>query len=237
MKINVNEIFENKLNELESENFVENIISESIENSIKKAVTEAFTNYRTKNKIEEKIQKEIDKSLDVLDFSSYNQFMVNKLQKMISMAKDVDLTDKIKSMLDTFIKPQKNEIKLSDLMEEYRESLLKDSYEDYEYEDCFGFILDESFSLSTHIYIDEKIDIGYGARVKSKYNYKYQITIDNKTRTIEKLEIDGDDTDSILKFGFLDSFEGKLVRAYFNKTKIDIDIDEDEVDTTLYEEY
>lgn len=235
MKINVNEIFENKLKELEEEGFVEKVINESIENSIKKAITEAFNDYSVRRKIEDKLKNEIDKSLDFLDFSGYNQFMIDKMQKLIHAAKDVDLSNKVKSMIDEFLQPQENELKLSKLMEEYREMLMDD--EQYDYDDRFGFEIDTEFSYATYIYIDEKIDSGYLSRNKSKYNYKYQVQIDNKTNLIKSLRIDGDKTDKILHLGFRDNFEGKLIRAYFNKTKINIDVDEDDVDTTLYEEY
>lgn len=234
MNINVNEVFENKLAQLEQEGFIEKLIDESVETTIKKAITEAFESWEVKRKIEDKIKKEIDSSLDLLDFSSYNQFMVDKMNNLIKTAKDVDLNNKIEAMLNEFFKADSSELNLSGLLEEYRKQLIDGSdCGDYSIDDRFGLIIDKEFKYTTYIYIDEKIETGYLSREKHKYQYKYQLQINNETGVIDKLKIDGLDTDKVLRFGFMDNFEGKLVRSYFNKTKINIDVDEDDVDTSL----
>jgi hypothetical protein len=228
MNINFNEAFENHLDKLEKDGFIQKLIEENIENSIKKAVSEAFNGYEIRRNIEEKIKKEIDST-------GYNSFIVNKINNLLQTIKENDLNIKVEEMMNKFLKPEESEIKLSKLLEEYRESLMEN--EQYEYGDNFGLIIDKEFKYTTYIYVDEKIDKGYGYRDKSKYQYKYQIQVDASTGEIKNLKIDDVDTKNILRFGLLDNFEGKLVRAYFNKTKLNIDVDEDYVDTSLYEEY
>lgn len=232
MNIDFNKLFGDKIAELEKEGFIEKLIAENVESTIKKAISEAFSSYKVHRKIEEKFEKEIDKSLDFLDLKGYNQFMVDKMNALLQTAKDVDLSNKVKTMMEKFLEPEAAELKFSKLMEEYREMLMED--EQYEYGDCFKVHIDDSFDLTTRIYVDEKQD-SYSS--KNHYSYKYYIKIDTKTKQIEQLKIDGVDQKGLLRFGFMDNFEGKLVRAYFNKTKIDIDCTEGDIDTSLYEEY
>ena len=156
MIINFEEIIQGKLKEMQEEKVVENLISTALEIAIQKSVNEAIDSYAIKGKIESKLKKEVDKSLEFLDFGAYNKFMTEKISNLLKAAMNMDLSYKVEEMLNDFIKPKENILKLSQVLTEYRDMLMDEPYDEIEYGDKFGLVIDNQYSHASYIYVDEK---------------------------------------------------------------------------------
>lgn len=238
MNINIGEIVNNKIKEMEENKVVENLIAETIEKSVVKAVSEAIDGYTIKRTIEKKVEKEVCDIVNDIGFTAYNTFIANKVKDITEGTIRKDLEDKIQGTLNGILLNKKENIKLSDLFEMYREHLNSDTdeHEKYELENFVVEIEDNDRGWITYKLSKEK----------SKYSWdKFDIEFiihenynDESNGTIWKVKLDGENVDNSLKLGYRSEFENLLVNLMYNETVIEIDVeDEDDIDTSFDIEY
>jgi len=238
MNINIGEIVNNKIKEMEENKVVENLIAETIEKSVVKAVSEAIDGYTIKRTIEKKVEKEVCDIVNDIGFTAYNTFIANKVKDITEGTIRKDLEDKIQGTLNGILLNKKENIKLSDLFEMYRDHLNSDTdeHEKYELENFVVEIEDNDRGWITYKLRKEK----------SKYSWdKFDIEFiihenynDESNGTMWKVKLDGENVDNSLKLGYRSEFENLLVNIMYNETVIEIDIeDEDDIDTSFDIEY
>lgn len=238
MNINIGEIVNNKIKEMEENKVVENLIAETIEKSVVKAVSEAIDGYTIKRTIEKKVEKEVCDIVNDIGFTAYNTFIANKVKDITEGTIRKDLEDKIQGTLNGILLNKKENIKLSDLFEMYRDHLNSDTdeHEKYELENFVVEIEDNDRGWITYKLSKEK----------SKYSWdKFDIEFiihenynDESNGTMWKVKLDGENVDNSLKLGYRSEFENLLVNIMYNETVIEIDIeDEDDIDTSFDIEY
>lgn len=238
MNINIGEIVNNKIKEMEENKVVENLIAETIEKSVVKAVSEAIDGYTIKRTIEKKVEKEVCDIVNDIGFTAYNTFIANKVKDITEGTIRKDLEDKIQGTLNGILLNKKENIKLSDLFEMYRDHLNSDAdeHEKYELENFVVEIEDNDRGWITYKLSKEK----------SKYSWdKFDIEFiihenynDESNGTMWKVKLDGENVDNSLKLGYRSEFENLLVNLMYNETVIEIDIeDEDDIDTSFDIEY
>lgn len=234
MNINIGEIVNNKIKEMEENKIVENLIAETIEKSVVKAVSEAIDGYTIKRTIEKKVEKEVCDIVNDIGFTAYNTFIANKVKDITEGTIRKDLEDKIQGTLNGILLNKKENIKLSDLFEMYRDHLNSDTdeHEKYELENFVVEIEDNDRGWITYKLSKEK----------SKYSWdKFDIEFiihenynDESNGTMWKVKLDGENVDNSLKLGYRSEFENLLVNLMYNETVIEIDIeDEDDIDTSF----
>lgn len=238
MNINIGEIVNNKIKEMEENKVVENLIAETIEKSVVKAVSEAIDGYTIKRTIEKKVEKEVCDIVNDIGFTAYNTFIANKVKDITEGTIRKDLEDKIQGTLNGILLNKKENIKLSDLFEMYRDHLNSDTdeHEKYELENFVVEIEDNDRGWITYKLSKEK----------SKYSWdKFDIEFiihenynDESNGTMWKVKLDGENVDNSLKLGYRSEFENLLVNLMYNETVIEIDVeDEDYIDTSFDIEY
>lgn len=238
MNINIGEIVNNKIKEMEENKVVENLIAETIEKSVVKAVSEAIDGYTIKRSIEKKVEKEVCDIVNDIGFTAYNTFIANKVKDITEGTIRKDLEDKIQGTLNGILLNKKENIKLSDLFEMYRDHLNSDTdeHEKYELENFVVEIEDNDRGWITYKLSKEK----------SKYSWdKFDIEFiihenynDESNGTMWRVKLDGENVDNSLKLGYRSEFENLLVNLMYNETVIEIDIeDEDDIDTSFDIEY
>lgn len=223
---------------MEENKVVENLIAETIEKSVVKAVSEAIDGYTIKRTIEKKVEKEVCDIVNDIGFTAYNTFIANKVKDITEGTIRKDLEDKIQGTLNGILLNKKENIKLSDLFEMYRDHLNSDTdeHEKYELENFVVEIEDNDRGWITYKLSKEK----------SKYSWdKFDIEFiihenynDESNGTMWKVKLDGENVDNSLKLGYRSEFENLLVNLMYNETVIEIDIeDEDDIDTSFDIEY
>ncbi|WP_290063420.1 hypothetical protein [Paraclostridium bifermentans] len=238
MNINIGEIVNNKIKEMEENKVVENLIAETIEKSVVKAVSEAIDGYTIKRTIEKKVETEVCDIVNDIGFTAYNTFIANKVKDITEGTIRKDLEDKIQGTLNGILLNKKENIKLSDLFEMYRDHLNSDTdeHEKYELENFVVEIEDNDRGWITYKLSKEK----------SKYSWdKFDIEFiihenynDESNGTMWRVKLDGENVDNSLKLGYRSEFENLLVNLMYNETVIEIDVeDEDDIDTSFDIEY
>ena len=234
MNINVSEIINNKLMEIEKEHTVERLLEENIEKAINSAIESALDSYSIRRTIEEKLENQISQNLGELDFSSYNSFIAEKMKKIVEETCKSDVAEKIEKTFNDILVVKRENIKLSEIIEKYREWLCEyvDESEKYDLE---------------NFYINwEESDYGWITIRMSKEDYNRSLYDETaieftiyKKRENEQIGylglvyINGKSLKETLKLSNLTDIESLIVNLYYNKTSIEIDIDEYEIDNSF----
>lgn len=238
MNINISGIVNNKIKEMEENKIVEKLIEENIEKIISKAVIDAIDGYRVKSEIEDKIEKEVSEVIKTIGFEGYNTFIAEKLKQITDGVLHEDLQNKVsKAMDDIFLKKVKS-IKLSEIFEKYREYLCN-SLEYYEKDD-----MDNEFYANIEEHEHGWLKIKLGEEEPDSYSRcDIEFTLHKKYRDenngwISTVYLDGNDVKEQMKFGNVSKFEALLCNLLYNKTNIEIDVeDENDIDTNLDLDY
>lgn len=241
MKLDIQEIINNKLSEMAQNKTIETQIQTSLENTILSSVSSSFGGYEFKRLIEGKVTEVLGESMKKFDFSAYQGFITDYFNKLINNTLKEDLRNKVEQSFNQILFTKRESIKLSEIYNIYRDYLLEELDED------------EKYSLSNHFYHDISqseytINIKLGRSEPTRFSCdddsvvfeiwpeKETIGANNEIGKLWRVDIEGKKVGEQLAFGNLSDFELLMTNLYFNKTKIEIDV-WDDIDTTLGLDY
>lgn len=241
MQIDFSEIVNAKLKQMEDDKVIEKQIEQSIESTITKAVKDACEDYSFKREIEKKIAEQVSEVVNNIGFTGYNQYIADTFSELIGTTLKEDVKQKILGVFDNiFIKKLKS-VKMSEISEKYRETLLEmDDSEKYEHDNEFYVSFDEDSEddLFKHMTIHFALEKPNG-RYSHDESYlemrlmKYK----DEAYSITSVRYEGRDLSKLNELRYMSDFESFIASLYFNKTEIEMDIDEDDVDTSLGLDY
>lgn len=237
MKIDIEEVVNSKLKAMKEEKIVEKALEETIEKTVVNAITNALDSYYIRNQIEEKFEKEISKVLEQTDFSSYNGFIANKIKQIIEQICQKDIEEKIQKTFEQIFVNKRESIDLSYIFEQYRDYLcdVVDESEKYDLEN-FYVSMEDSESPYHWIRIKlgkEKCDKHY-SYCNQQIEFTIHKTLDRKIGKIGTLYINGHSINESINFGAMSDIEKLLVNLAYNRTPINIDVENiDDIDTSF----
>ena len=244
MDINISEIVNKKLKELESNKTVEKQIEESIQKTVIGAVSDALEDYSLKRNIEKQISEQVSDIVANIGFSAYNQFISDTIKRTVVDSAKNDIKKKITEAFDTIFVKKLDSIKISDVFKQYSEVLENlDEDERQRAEDGYSFssFIDESDGAFKYITIIWALE---SQEVRSRYScagdddYKMEMRLSaysDEPYTISSLEWQGQDLTKADSLYNMSDFEALLASLYFNKTKVEIDMDEDDMSYGLWD--
>ena len=225
MNINLQEIYQEELKKLENEDFVRTQIRKGLEETLTKSIKESLTSWDFRKIIENKFVETAGEEVKNITFKGYGEFFKAQMLEIMETIEKNELQNMVYESTKEFFEAEK-EISLEDLIENYRETNLSDDYEDYDKH--FYLHINNEYSHAVYVYIDEDSDLN------SEYSAEYTIKINKNTGIIDSVKIHGKEVKGQITLGTMDNFDKRLLKAYFNKTKItDLDIDADYCDTRL----
>lgn len=241
MKLDIQEIINNKLSEMAQNKTIETQIQTLLENTILSSVSSSFGGYEFKRLIEGKVTEVLGESMKKFDFSAYQGFITDYFNKLINNTLKEDLRNKVEQSFNQVLFTKREIIKLSEIYDIYRDYLLKELNDDKKYD------LDNNFyhEISKGEYTT---DIKLGRSEFKRFSCdedsvsfsiwpeRETIGTDKETGTLWRVDIEGKKVGEQLAFGNLSDFELLMTNLYFNKTKIEIDV-WDDIDTTLGLDY
>lgn len=236
MNIDIGEIVNNKIKEMEENKVVENLIAETIEKSITKAITDAIDGYTIKRTIEKKVEENVNELVNEIGFTAYNTFIADTIKNIMEGVVQEDLKNKVIKSIDDTLLHKRESIKLSEIFEEYRE-YLNDDLDDQEKYDLQNFIVE--IEDNGRGWIDYKISKEENKSMWSsnKWDLVFTVHVDYKDETIGRIswvKKEGKTIDGYTIPKYRNSIDDLLINLAFNKTNIEIDIDdEDDIDTGL----
>ena len=241
MQIDFSEIVNAKLKQMADEKVIEKQIEQSIESTIIKAVKDACENYSFKRDIAKKIEEQVSEVAVNIGFAGYNQFIADTFSELIGTTLKEDVIQKIKNVFDSLFVRKLESVKMSEIAEKYRETLLEmgDS-EKYEHDNEFYASFDEDsddglFKYMTIHFALEKPSGRYSH--DDSYLEMRIMSYKEEPYTITSVHYEGRDLSKLNELRHMSDFECFVASLYFNKTKIEMDIDEDHVDTSLGLDY
>lgn len=236
MNINIGEIVNNKIKEMEEKKVIETLIAETTEKSVTKAITDAIDGYTIKRIIEKKVEENVNELVNDIGFTAYNTFIADTIKNTMQGVVQEDLKNKVIRSIDDVLLHKRESIKLSEIFEEYRE-YLNDELDDQEKYDLENFILE--IDDDGRGWIDYKLSKEKSSSSWRGNSWDIEFTIhenykDETTGRISWVKKDGITIDGYNIPKYRSRFDDMLINLSFNKTKIEIDIeDEDDIDTSL----
>ena len=246
MEINISEIVNKKLKKLEESKVIEQQIASSVEKTIVQAVKDACEDFRFKKDIKDKIENEVSAVAANIGFTGYNTFIAETFKSLINDVLKKDVQDKMINTFNQMFVNKIDKIKLSEVVERYEE-LMNNLDEDEKQEAENGHFYvdfdendsDGSFKHLNIIFALKPQSKGYGYYTSSRSN-----SSDNKLElrllsykdddyTITSVKYEDHDLSKMDELRYMSDFEALLASLYFNKTKIEVDINEDDVETCL----
>lgn len=237
MNLDIQAIINNKINEMAENKVIEKQIEASLEKTITSSVSSCFSGYEFEKLIKEKVSTVLGEAVKDFDFSSYHGFITNYFNQLINHHLKDDLRLKVEKSFNQILFIKRDKIKLSEVIDIYRD-LLIESLED-----------DKKYDLNNHFYYSISRD-KYTIKIKlgqeefnrySSYNDSVSIdiwpdisTLGNEIEAgkLWRVNYDGKELGEQLVFKDLSKFETFIINLYFNQTQIEIDV-WDDVDTDL----
>lgn len=217
--LDLNKIVNDKLKEIEESDFIGKKIEAYLKDSIEDAIKDSIGRYSSVNRdITEEIKSQLDINVEKLNVVKYNKMMFDQIEahlkdRLVEVGIE-DVVERINKLITTSIP---KEIKMSELIEDFKTSI---DFDDY---DCCGefeatlIIENSSIRGFTTIYLDEE-------EGKSKYSCKYRIHLyDNK---ISRIDIDDKTMDNKMVMGGMYGFDSRLFMMFASGCSIVFDEEE-----------
>ncbi|MFS8180859.1 hypothetical protein ACMG4P_04775 [Pseudovibrio denitrificans] len=194
------------------------VIEEALDKTIKSAIEDALRSYSDTGKA---IRQAIEDALKIdtnLGLPSYNETLLRMLRPMVEEHVNKVGHEKLKEEMEAIFQQAPEEIKLSELIEQFKENeLRKEEWES----GSITLIVDEASYGYKHIHIDPEPD-------RRKYGCEYKIDVDKdgKVYSAQIGHHDGAlDKNTPILFGRGHGFKKLILNLYANGSKLIIDED------------
>ena len=234
--IDLVEIVTNKLNDFVGSGEAQELIEKHVTDTAKKAIKDLF-GYGFERDIKDLMEKDLGPLLKKVSFTEYRSIMLNQIKGILDGIVGEDLIEQVTKVFQEVLTPETEPLKLSEFFEDLREHYIEDMGHEEGYDEYSKLTIsqDRDSSASFRWYT-----INFGKEDEDEntlriHNYK------DEPFTISSLYTSGMSFDrnsmALMKITSLYKFEQILISAFLSERKIELDIDEDDVDTSLWEEH
>ena len=242
MELDITKIITDKIAQMETEGIVQKTIESEVERVVLKAVANGIDSYEVRNIIEKQLKEAVSGIAEDCGLSAYNSFIVKHVREVVSTFYSQDITEKLRTALDTILIRKEGKVKLSSIFEEYRDFILGYTSEsekrDYE---CFEASLDVDDNPPFHHYVcrfaDHPLsdDDIWCKKEDAAVEIRFCTYRDESEKAISSLKLNGEYLDKIAKVADLNEFEAYVVNLYLNGTPVELDVGEAENIDTGYD--
>ena len=185
--MNITEIINKAIKDMNIEQIIIEKTQESIKETLESIIRDTFKSYSNFGKeLEKKVSEELKINLDEIKLDEYNQIIISLFRQSLkeNSTNNLYLKEKIDDLVKELTQTEiKQEYKLSEIVELYKEEFSEDAQED-EIEEMYLNVVIES-NFWTRIYLNKK-------EVNHKHEAEVQFSVDHKTGRIEHLNLEGD---------------------------------------------
>lgn len=238
MELNINEIASEKINKMLESGEIRQRIENDIEQSIFRAIDSACSDYSFRSAIEKHISSVLGDVAAGVNLGAYKNFLISRINNAISDYVKADTVDKIEADFRRIYLDVPKNMKLSQIIEKYKEWLIKELDEDDRQR--WGKF-DISFKREYLGWIDIELKKPGSSRYEELQNFCFTIhykDISNKDiGYISAAKIAHNDLKKEIGFGNISSFEAMIFNLMYTKAEIEIDLeDAEDVDAYLYDD-
>ena len=227
MNIDITKIVNDKIAQLEADGTIEKQITDSVEKTVVGAIKDGLESYSLRRDIEKKVQETVSDVAAQIGFSAYNGFIAEKVKQITENVMQADIAQKIQQQFDDMLVAKHDGIKISEIINKYRDWLMETTEESDKWERRnFQCSVEDKQDGGFHHYtvkLSEEALSGY-----DRANFEIRIcTYGEKEKSnISRLYFDGDKLGNGLKISMLNPIETLLANLYYNKTEIVLDWDD-----------
>lgn len=213
------------------------ILDKHITDAITSAVRDA-TGYGSdfSKALKEQMKEALPHGLGIDDVVKFQQILNASLRDVLERANGDTITAALHACVKEVAPDVPAELKLSALIEEARDGFHKEKHEAF-----YAFWEPSDYGGGGTLYLDssELPDKGYGthsSRAGVKYNAQVRITV-NKEGEAYSLKLRGKDVTPASRPTVISRFDSILMAMYVGRTTLNVDIDDDEVESASREQY
>ena len=238
MELNIHEIASAKIQSMHESGEIRKRIEEGVEKSIYSAIDSACQDYQFRSTIEKSIENVLGEVAKGVNVDAYKNFLISRLNKAFSSHVKKDIGDKIEADFKRIYLDTPKDIKLSQLVEKYKEWLLT-RLDEEERRDWGKF--DISFNSEYKYWFDVELKKPNTHRTSELENFcftiHYEDGTNNKLGYVSSARIGYKDFGKELNFGRVCDFEALIFNLMYTRTRIEIDMEDvDCIDTYLYDD-
>ena len=235
MELNINEIASAKIQSMYESGEIRKRIEEGVEKSIYSAIDSACKDYQFRSTIEKNIESVLGEVAKGVNVDAYKNFLISRLNKAFSSHVKKDIGDKIEADFKRIYLDTPKEIKLSQLVEKYKEWLFT-KLDEEERRDWEKF--DISFNTEYSYWIDVELKKPNTQELENFcFTIHYEDGINNKLGYVSSARIGYKDFGKELNLGQISDFEALIFNLMYTRTRIEIDMENvDCIDTYLYDD-
>lgn len=238
MELNINKIASAKIQSMHESGEIRKRIEEGVEKSIYSAIDSACQDYQFRSTIEKNIESVLGEVAKGVNVDAYKNFLVSRLNKAFSSHVKKNIGDKIEADFKRIYLDTPKEIKLSLLIEKYKEWLFT-RLDEEKRRDWEKF--DISFNAEYKYWFDVELKKPNTHRTSELENFCFTIHYDdgtnNKLGYVSSARIGYKDFGKELNFGRISDFEALIFNLMYTRTRIEIDMEDvDCIDTYLYDD-
>lgn len=242
MVLDVSTIIDNKIKQLEADGVIQKAIEDGLEKAILKAIEDEITGYGTEKLIRKQVEECISETCADIGLTAYNGLIANAVSQIIHGTVAEDLQNRIEEEVTGLLLRKNKPVKLSDILDQYREYIRDGDYHDPEEKFCIICERLEKHGiferdLAYVVAFDENGDRldaerDYAGRIKNKGDFDIffeTFSVQKEKASIWKLYFNGEPAENMLQRRALSRFECFLLNIYLNKITIlldDVDTDD-----------
>lgn len=238
MELNINEIASAKIQSMHESGEIRKRIEEGVEKSIYSAIDSACQDYHFRSTIEKNIEEVLGVVAKGVKVDAYKNFLISRLNKAFSSYVKKDIGDKIEADFKRIYLDTPKEIKLSQLIEKYKEWLFtrldEEERRDWEKFDIY-------FNTEYKYWFDVELKKPNTHRTSELENFCFTIHYEdgtsNKLGYVSSARIGYKDFGKEICLGQITDFEALIFNLLYTRTRIEIDLEEVGcIDTYLYDD-
>lgn len=233
--MDINKIINEKLAEMEENGAIEKAIADNIEKTVINAVNSVMNSYGLQRSIEDKLRDEVNTIVAKVGFTAYNSYITDVIEKLLKEQAREDVKDKLTKCFEKAFKQKYECFKLSDIAKAYKEMI-------------DGLDIDERHEMSNgHFYVSithensgsfDYTRILFALKSNPLDYSDYTLRINcmkykDEPDTITSMLYQGDDIANLINAKHFGELECLLANLYMNRTPIILDVDEDDIDTSI----
>lgn len=232
--MNITIDFEGALQRALAPESINPILDKHLKDAITRAIDEA-TGYRSEfqKALKEQLSAALPHGLGIDDVAKFGHILNGAIQTLVGEANKATIEAAMKKAIAHVMPDVPAVVKLSEFMEEARGGLHKDPHE------AFYAFMDDAHGF-THIYFDSDERPGsspsYQSREGMKYRADYSLGV-TKDGEVYSLKLNGKDVTPTSVPDVIGRFDSILMSMYVGRTKLEIDMDDDDLESLSAEQY
>ena len=238
MNLDIQAIADRKIVTMHESGQIQQQLENDIEKLILNSIDNALDGYKICNAVEETVSKSVSEVVKKIDFTSYNGFIAQKVKELTEGVLRDDVAQKIQQSFNKIFIKKYDKIKLSEILQKYRQWLCEETDEEEKYS-LESFFVEMKDQAPQYSWIDFKLSKEESKRYSSHDDDYFGFTVHRGYKEpqnigwISSVVFGNTPLEKALEIN-PNEFQAFIMNIVYNNTPIEIDIDsEDDIDCSF----